>query len=47
MIAHSVDVYHPVIPEQYLQAWDNINTPLEFEQYRDVCGSDRGRTGER
>jgi len=45
IIAHNVNVYRPVIPEQYLQAWDNINTPLEFELYRGGCGFDQGQPG--
>lgn len=47
IIAHNVNVYRPVIPEQYLQAWDNINTPSEFELFRDCCGVNRGRPGRR
>jgi molybdopterin-guanine dinucleotide biosynthesis protein A len=47
IIAHNVNVYRPVIPEAYLQAWDNINTPSEFEQYHDGRGTNRGRPGRR
>ena len=46
IIAQAAVVFRPVIPEKHQQAWDNINTQLEFERYRDVCGSDRRRTGE-
>ncbi|MBB5347643.1 molybdenum cofactor guanylyltransferase [Desulfoprunum benzoelyticum] len=46
MIAHKIDVYHPVIPEPFLHAWDNINTPSEFEQYCDDCGINREQAGE-